>query len=771
MVKKKKKAARKIEASRKAGKKKEIFEKSYLCANCNRSFLKWSHCLEHMGETNHFPPNWDNLMLRLSNYASNDSLSKPVEVFSSNIDAVMALRILRLLCATFGDGAWPRTRRHLKAIALTLCKDNRNKILNEWIETCERTQKNPNYAINKLEHYWTLGGCLLSAFEKCFWNSDRIRSILETNADPVNITDSNMVDEDIQKSLEDMSHVRLVDTAEKLEHTIANDPIFRLTGEVNNQSPKQTIAIFCESVPGQLLLIQVATNRWVYVFDCVKLRGSWVCSALAPMFAKENIQKLIHDSYYFLKALSTTAGLPKILGAIDTQLAMELVTGEVHMSCNNLLLQLGIPTSDESSNNPAGPSVFHRRPLSSRVIMLAAKKASRLLPVYESLESVLDEDGLAIIKDATLERFKRTGGREGFHWICFDVANGFSIASPELMALTRPHDMLKGSPLKISSDINDLLDLLPETIAEELSNRTQNLSDVVFDLGRAPQAWIAGKRVFLHQRIKEVQKEHILAIAKQVGCFGSSNRAVINRQLHRVSGMRNLSGDIIGVTMRVGRYVIGNANMVSDILCGGTRNVLLLGERGTGKTTILRDVCRLLAGVGNVCVVDTRNEIAGDGDIPHSCIGGARRIMVPSLSRQSALMLECVKNHTPSVIVIDEIGRPSEVEGTRAVKHRGVRMVAGAYGTLRTLIENRELRDLVGGVETVIVGDKESLQRVSEPIFDVIIELTPGEYHEWRVVLDATSAVDAILRGERYSAEIRSRNPLTGQLWVAKVEG
>merc|ERR1711920_450885 len=146
----------------------------------------------------------------------------------------------------------------------------------------------------------------------------------------------------------------------------------------------------------------------------------------------------------------------------------------------------------------------------------------------------------------------------------------------------------------------------------------------------------------------------------------------------------------------------------------------------------------------------------GDGDIPHPCIGGARRIMVPSLSRQSAVMLECAKNHAPSVIVIDEIGRPTDVEGARAVKHRGVRMVAGAYGTLRTLIENRELRDLVGGVETVIVGNKESLQRVGAPIFDVIIELTRGLYHEWRVVLDATSAVDAILRGERYSAEIRS---------------
>jgi len=710
-------------------------------------------------------------MLRLSNYASNDSISKPVEVFSSNIDAVMALRILRLLCATFGDGAWPRTRQHLKAIALTLCKDNRNKRLNEWFETCERTQKNPNYAINKLEHYWTLGGCLLIAFEKCCWNCDRIRSILETKADPDNITRPNTVDEDVQKHLEDMSHVRFVDTAEKLEHTIANDPIFRLTREVNNQSPKLTIAIFCESVPGQLLMIQVATNSKVYVFDCVKLRGNWVCSALAPMFSNENIEKLIHDSYYFLKALSTTAGLSKIVGAIDTQLAMELVTGEVHMSCNNLLLQLGIPAPDESSNDLAGPSVFNRRPLSPRVIMLAANKASRLLAVYESLKSVLDDDGLAIIKDATLERFKRTAGPEGFHQICFDVANRFSIASPELMELTRPSDMLKASPLKISSDINDFLDLLPEKIAEELSNRTESLSDVVFDLGRVPQAWIGGKRVFLHKTIKEVQKEHILAIAKQVGCFGSGNRAVINRQLHRVSGMRNLSGDIIGVTMRVGRYVVGNADMVSDILFGGTRNVLFLGERGTGKTTIQRDVCRLLGGVCNVCVVDTRNEIAGDGDIPHSCIGGARRIMVPSLSRQSAVMLECVKNHTPTVIVIDEIGRPSEVQGAKDVKHRDVRMVAGAFGTLRALIENRELRDLVGGVETVIVGGKESLQRVGEPIFDVIIELTPGEYHEWRVVLDAKSAVDAILRGERYSAEIRLRNPLSGQLWVAMGKG
>jgi len=774
---KKKRAKKKSEESRKALKKKEISgPKGYRCAKCDSTFRKWKQCLVHMSEAAHFPPNWEKLLERCSLSIKKLNFSKSAPSLSSNLGGSIALETLRLLFVNFRGGQWPTTRAHLKEAILSICTDNRNQKLNDWFETCQRTQKK-HYVLFKLEQQWIQAGCLLMGFGKCFWNNQRICSILETNGQLRNTTNPDIVNKEVELPFsQDSSNLNFVDTVEKLEHTIAHDPVFRLAGKVKQEdatihsTPESTVAIFCESVSKELLLIQVATNRVVHVFDCVKLGGGWVCSALASMFANENIQKLIHNSHYFHAALATTGLVPKILGAVDTQLAMELVTGEVYMNCNTMLLQLGVPAIDDFSNNPSDLAVFHRRPLSSKVIMYAASKAARLLEVSESLESALDVDGIAIVKDATLKRFTRTKGSGGFHQICFDVANGYNIASPELMELTRPDEILNGSQLKMSNDINDLLDLLPEGMAEELSNRADNLSDVVMDLGRPPQAWIDGKRVFLRKTIKEVKKNHITTIVERLGGFGSGNRAGVERQLHRFSAMRNLNGDIIGVTMRVGRYIVGNADMVSDILCGGSRSVLFLGERGSGRTTVLRDVCRLLAKLNNVCVVDTSNDIAGDGDIPHTCIGDARRMMVPSLSRQGAVMIECVQNHTPSVMVIDEIGRSSEVEAVKTCKQRGVRMIASAHGDIRKVLENQQLRRLVGGVETVIVGKKEVLQRIGVPTFEVIVEFRRGGYHEWRIVLDTASAVDSILRGERYTAEIRTRDPLSGQIGVAVVE-
>jgi hypothetical protein len=191
----------------------------------------------------------------------------------------------------------------------------------------------------------------------------------------------------------------------------------------------------------------------------------------------------------------------------------------------------------------------------------------------------------------------------------------------------------------------------------------------------------------------------------------------------------------------------------------------------------------------NVCIVDTSNEIAGDGDVPHPCVGLARRMMVPSLDQQSAVMIRCVQNHTPDVIVIDEIGRPAEVEAARTCKQRGVRIVASAHGDLRKLLKNCQLRGLVGGVETVIMGDAQaSIEarargrggdpralgssklkdvRAGEPTFDTVIELEMGRLHRWRVVTDVAGAVDAILDGRTYPVQLRSRDPDTGEVHLA----
>lgn len=266
--------------------------------------------------------------------------------------------------------------------------------------------------------------------------------------------------------------------------------------------------------------------------------------------------------------------------------------------------------------------------------------------------------------------------------------------------------------------------------------------------------------------------------------------------------MRARDETIAGITIRLGRSVTGNADMLRDLLLGDDKSILFLGEPGSGKTTIVREATRILSEDHHVLVVDTSNEIAGDGLVPHACIGLARRMMVPSLDAQSAIMVECVQNHTPACMVIDEIGRPKEVLAARTVKQRGVRIVASAHGDLRKLVKNKELRGLVGGVEVVTMGDamardeakrraellkldnannlgsgggdntssptsKTKAQRSSEPTFDVIVQVRRGIYHEWRVVTDSAKAVDQILDGRQYEVQIRSRNPDTGEMFVA----
>ena len=228
----------------------------------------------------------------------------------------------------------------------------------------------------------------------------------------------------------------------------------------------------------------------------------------------------------------------------------------------------------------------------------------------------------------------------------------------------------------------------------------------------------------------------------------------------------------------------GNAAMIAGILYRDDVSILFLGEPGSGKTTIVREATRLLAESHNVLIVDTSNEIAGDGDVPHPCVGLARRLQVRSLADQCSVMIEGVQNHTPEVMVIDEIGRPAEVEAARTCKMRGVRMIASAHGDLRKLIKNKQLKGLVGGIEVVTLGDeaakaeakrhgapagamsKVKSQRAGPPIFDVIVELQRGALHEWRIVMDCADAVDRILDGDVYLVQGRTRDPDTGELFI-----
>ena len=250
----------------------------------------------------------------------------------------------------------------------------------------------------------------------------------------------------------------------------------------------------------------------------------------------------------------------------------------------------------------------------------------------------------------------------------------------------------------ITDDLDALLEILPPQTREKLRGQEdfKQLIEVVLDLGRAPEARFLNREVILDQR--EVTEEDIEYVISRIGSFGDDNRAGIERTLHRISAIRNRKGRIVGLTCRVGRAVFGTIKIIEDLVETG-KSILLLGRPGVGKTTMLREVARVLADDFNkrVIIVDTSNEIAGDGDIPHPAIGHARRMQVTTPNMQHAVMIEAVENHMPEVIVIDEIGTQLETQAARTIAERGVQLVATAHGnTLENLMMNPTLADLIG---------------------------------------------------------------------------
>ena len=328
----------------------------------------------------------------------------------------------------------------------------------------------------------------------------------------------------------------------------------------------------------------------------------------------------------------------------------------------------------------------------------------------------------------------------------------------------------------ITDDINALLDALPPHIADpirKMDNRG-DLVEVVMDLGRLPEARFPGSEVILSEH--DVRQEDLEYVIDRIGMFGEDNRAGIERTLHRISAIRNRSGKVIGLTCRVGRAVFGTIAVISGEVESG-KSILLLGRPGVGKTTMLREVARVLAEEfrKRVVIVDTSNEIAGDGDIPHPAIGRARRMQVQTPNMQHAVMIEAVENHMPEVIVIDEIGTELEAAAARTIAERGVQLVGTAHGnTLENLMLNPTLSDLIGGIQSVTLGDEEArrrgtqksiLERKAPPTFDVVVEIQ--DRHRVAVHLSVAEVVDSILRGNPIAPEVRSKGP-DGQITVEK---
>ena len=316
----------------------------------------------------------------------------------------------------------------------------------------------------------------------------------------------------------------------------------------------------------------------------------------------------------------------------------------------------------------------------------------------------------------------------------------------------------------VQQELDQLLDVLPERVVASLRSREDlaGLLEVVLDLGRVPEARFPSGDTPLDGQ--EVTLEDLENVMQRVGEFGDDNRAGIERTLHRISAIRNRKGRVIGITCRVGRAIFGTTKIIEDLAFSG-KNILLLGRPGVGKTTMLREVARVLSEDARkrVIIVDTSNEIAGDGDVPHPAIGRSRRMQVTTPADQHAVMIEAVENHMPEVIIIDEMGTEQEATAARTIAERGVQLIATAHGnTLDNLIMNPTLSDLIGGLQTVTLGDQEAryrgtqksvLERKAPPTFSVVVEIQSWE----RVAVhdDVAQVVDQWLRGFPIVPQVR----------------
>ena len=318
--------------------------------------------------------------------------------------------------------------------------------------------------------------------------------------------------------------------------------------------------------------------------------------------------------------------------------------------------------------------------------------------------------------------------------------------------------------MNANDDLEKLIENLPFFIQEQLNHHTSKdqLIEIVLDLGRRPEARFINGPEYLSQKI--ISWQDIDYTTKQISKFSNENRAGIERTLHRISCIRNRQFLINGLSCRVGRAVFGIISVVRDLL-ESEKSILILGKPGVGKTTIIREIARVLADEmeKRVIIIDTANEIAGDSDIPHSGIGRARRMQVAKTELQHQVMIEAVENHTPQVIIIDEIGTELEVLAARTIAEKGVQLVGTTHGNcLENLIKNPSLVDLIGGIQYVTLSDDEAkkrgtqksiLERKAYPAFEIIIEI--NDQHSWTIHEDVRSSVDLFLRANFTIGQIR----------------
>ena len=316
----------------------------------------------------------------------------------------------------------------------------------------------------------------------------------------------------------------------------------------------------------------------------------------------------------------------------------------------------------------------------------------------------------------------------------------------------------------LADNLNQLLEILPEFVGKPLEkneNREQ-LIEIVLDIGRRPEARFANDTCYLSYRT--IVWQDLDYIIKRLGKFSGDNRAGIEKTLHRISSLRNRQGSVIGLTCRVGRAVFGTISIIRDLL-EKEKSILLLGRPGVGKTTAIREIARVLSDdmKKRVIIIDTSNEIAGDGDLPHPSIGRARRMQVLNPQNQHQVMIEAVENHMPEIIIIDEIGTELEAFAARTIAERGVQLVGTAHGNvLENLIKNPTLTDLVGGIQYVTLGDEEArrrgssksiLERQASPTFEIAVEIHDPK--TWIIHENIGSSVDLLLQEQNLQLQRR----------------
>ncbi len=360
-------------------------------------------------------------------------------------------------------------------------------------------------------------------------------------------------------------------------------------------------------------------------------------------------------------------------------------------------------------------------------------------------------------------------------------ASGINSLSETTEDSTREENTLIVQETRVTDDLAKLLAILPPQITKALGveggtpqEDLRDLIEIILDIGRLPEARFVGRTQYLSDQV--LTQEELDFVIERVGEFSGDNRAGIGRTLHRISAIRNRQNKIIGLTCRVGRAVYGTLAMIRDLVESG-KSILMLGRPGVGKTTALREMARVLADDldKRVVVIDTSNEIAGDGDVPHPAIGRARRMQVARPELQHQVMIEAVENHMPEVIIIDEIGTELEAQAARTIAERGVMLVGTAHGNqLENLIKNPTLSDLVGGIQSVTLGDDEArrrgtqksvLERKAPPTFDIAIEMS--ERTRWMVHEDCARSVDSLLRGQKPNPQVRTVSS-TGQVEMTR---